>query len=86
MLKYPNGWLELQVIRSKDGLTLQQLSRLANVAVGHLSDLEQGKRQPTPAIVKRIALALNVPVSVLEPSPRDEDEIAHRVDVVRDAA
>lgn len=86
MLKYPNGWLELQVIRSKDGLTLQQLSRLANVAVGYLSDLEQGNRQPTAPIIKRIALAINVPVSVLEPSPRSEDEISHRVDVVRDAA
>ncbi|GAA2773543.1 helix-turn-helix transcriptional regulator [Saccharopolyspora taberi] len=86
MLKHPDGWLELQVIRSKDGLSLQALSRLTSVSVGHLSDLEQGKRQPTPPIIKRIALALNVPVSVLEPSPRDEDEISHRVDVARDAA
>ncbi|MGW1675963.1 helix-turn-helix domain-containing protein [Saccharopolyspora sp. NPDC002376] len=86
MLKYPHGWLELQVIRSKDGLSLQALARLANVSAGHLSDLEQGNRQPTAPLIKRIALALNVPVSVLEPSPRDEDEIACRVDVVRDAA
>lgn len=33
---------------------------------GHLSDLERGRREPTPAVLKKLAVALNVPVSVLE--------------------
>lgn len=63
----PSPWLALRVIRHKDGMTLPQLSILSKIAKGHLSDLENGKRQPTPQIIAALAEALNVPKAVLEP-------------------
>lgn len=37
------------------------------MSLGYLSDLEAGKRSPNPRIIKRLARALNVPMSMLEP-------------------
>jgi transcriptional regulator with XRE-family HTH domain len=59
-------WVELRVIREKDGHSLSSLAKAANVALGHLSDLENGKREPTAAVIKKLSRALNVPMSVLE--------------------
>lgn len=66
----PNPWLELRVIREKDGHTLSSLAKAADMSLGYLSDLEKGKRAPSAPITKRLAVALNVPVSVLE-KPRE---------------
>lgn len=60
-------WTELRVLREKDGQTLKQLSSASGIALGHLSDLENGKRRPTPAVIHKLATALNVPLSMLEP-------------------
>lgn len=68
----PKVWQELRVLREKDGQTLSELARRAGVALGHLSDLENGKRRPTPVVIRKLAKALNVPMSILEP-PRDVD-------------
>lgn len=59
-------WLELRVLREKDGHSLSSLARAADMSLGYLSDLENGKRRPSAAITKKLARALNVPVSVLE--------------------
>jgi transcriptional regulator with XRE-family HTH domain len=66
-------WTELRVIRTKDGHSLASLARAAvdpdtekPMSLGYLSDLENGKREPNPRIIKRLAQALNVPVSMLE--------------------
>lgn len=60
-------WIELQVLRRKDAMTLEQLSKAAGVALGHLSDLENGKRKPTARIIAKLAEAMNCPKSMLEP-------------------
>lgn len=71
-------WLELRVIREKDGHSLASLARAVKnaegkpMSLGYLSDLENGKREPSAAITKRLAQALNVPVSVLEKDRRIE--------------
>lgn len=62
-------WLELRVLRTKDGSSLSDLARQAGMSLGYLSDLEAGKRFPNPGVVKKLAVALKVPVSVLQ---RDE--------------
>lgn len=36
------------------------------MSLGYLSDLERGRRNPNPRIIKKLAVALNVPMSVLE--------------------
>ena len=70
--QHPKTWLELRVLRTKDGQSLSELARRSGVALGYLSDLEAGKRNPTPTVIRKLATALNVPMSVLEPrTPQD---------------
>lgn len=59
-------WDELRVTRTKDGQSLAELARTSGVSLGYLSDLEGGHRWPNPTQVKKLAKALNCPVSVLE--------------------
>lgn len=73
-------WLELQTLREKDGHTLTSLAKVCinpetgrPMSLGYLSDLESGKREPNPSITRRLAVALNVPLSVLEKDRRIED-------------
>lgn len=72
MTKTPDIWWELRVIREKDGHSLTSLARVAGMSLGYLSDLENGRRWPNAQMTKKLAVALNVPVSVLEkPRPID---------------
>lgn len=66
MTTTPSTWLELRVIRTKDGHSLSSLARAAGMSLGYLSDLENGKRHPSAAITKKLAETLKVPMSVLE--------------------
>lgn len=59
-------WDQLRVIRTKDGQSLAELSRTSGVSLGYLSDLENGHRWPNPTQVKKLAIALNCPMGVLE--------------------
>lgn len=61
-------WQELRVLREKDGHSLSSLAKATDppMSLGYLSDLENGKRNPSAAVTKKLARALNVPVSVLE--------------------
>lgn len=64
---HPHGvWTAFRVLRTKDGQSLTDIHRATGLSLGHLSDLENGRRLPTPQVLKKIARALNVPVSVLE--------------------
>ncbi len=51
----------LRELREKRGLSLRELSRLAKVATGYLSQVEREKRKPpTPAILKKLAPILEI--------------------------
>jgi transcriptional regulator with XRE-family HTH domain len=67
-------WIELRVLREKDGHSLSSLSRESGVSLGYLSDLENGKRRPSAPVIAKLARALNVPKSMLE--PRRDLEVA----------
>ena len=67
-------WTELRAIRTKDGTTLTDLHHKTGTSLSHLSDLENGRRLPTPQILKKLARALNVPVSVLERQRHTDSE------------
>lgn len=68
----PDIWWELRVIREKDGHTLTSLAKAADMSLGYLSDLENGRRWPNATMTKKLAVALNVPVSVLEKARRED--------------
>lgn len=65
--KQPYGvWTELRIARFKDGTDLTQLAAKSGLSLSYLSDLERGRRLPNPKVLKAVAQALNVPISVLE--------------------
>lgn len=59
-------WNELRVVRTKDGHSLTSLAKASGVSLGYLSDLEGGHRWPNSVQLKKIASALNCPISVIE--------------------
>lgn len=66
-------WLELRVLRERDGDTLTSLAKVAGISLSYMSDLENGRRWPNPRMTKKIADALQVPYSVLaKPRAREE--------------
>lgn len=76
MTNPPKTWLELRVIREKDGHSLTSLAKAAGMSLSYLSELESGNRQPNAQMTKKLAQALNVPVSVLEKHRRIDSEVA----------
>lgn len=73
MPKHLNTWVELRVLREKDGMTKTALSQTTGIALGYICDLENGRREPNAVVRKKIATALNVPVSMLEKRTQIED-------------
>lgn len=76
-------WHELRVIRTKDGTSLTALAAMCepSMSLSYLSDLERGRQLPSPDATRRLAAALNVPISVLERKRHvdsDGNEIALR--------
>lgn len=65
-------WIELRVLREKDGHTLSSLARHSGVSLSYLSQLESGVRKPSVAVIAKLAQSLNVPKSMIEPR-RDMD-------------
>lgn len=78
----PHGvWHELRVNRTKDGRSLTALAADAEMSLSYLSDLERGRQLPSADAVRKLAVALNVPISVLERERRvdaDGNDIALR--------
>jgi transcriptional regulator with XRE-family HTH domain len=53
----------LRVIRERSGLTQQALADLAGLKnASHLSNIEAGRRRPSPEVAKALADALKVPL------------------------
>jgi len=55
----------IRYYRQKSGLNQTQLARRANVNQGFLSEIERGKRKPSPSSLQAIAVALDVAPAVL---------------------
>ncbi len=56
----------LKALREKNGWTLQDLAKRAKASFVYISQLERGKRKnPSLAVLKRLAKALRVPVTEL---------------------
>lgn len=54
---------QLRVQRAEVGLTLRQLSARSNVALGYLSEIERGIKEPSSELIAAICRALDVPAS-----------------------
>ena len=56
----------VEYARRKAGLSKSELSRRMHVSLSLISQIESGDRNATPAMLLRLADALNCPVVVLE--------------------
>lgn len=62
----------LVAIRSKDGLSQLDLAGRADVSQSYLSELEKGRKADvSPAVARRLANALAVPLSAITLPPDD---------------
>jgi transcriptional regulator with XRE-family HTH domain len=52
--------------REQAGLTRTELARLCSVSLSLISEIESGTRNATPAMLNKLATALNCPRVVLE--------------------
>jgi transcriptional regulator with XRE-family HTH domain len=59
-------WVELREWRYAKGFSLSELARESTVSKSYLSDLENGRKNPSPRIVAKLAVALNVPLARIE--------------------
>lgn len=63
----------IRYYRQKAGLNQTSLARKAKVNQGYLSEIERGRRNPSPGSIKAIAIALDVPPAVLIGPGPDHD-------------
>ncbi len=63
----------IRYYRQQMGLTQTALARRANVNQGFLSEIERGKRKPSPSSLHAVAVALDVPPAVLIGEGPDHD-------------
>lgn len=72
--------------RRSAGLTQRQLAEMCGVTQPHISEIENGTRNATPAMLNKLAAALNCPRVILERKrePEAGASAADRVQRMRD--
>lgn len=65
--------ISLTVIRTLDGLSQTELARRAGCSQGYISMIEAGDCQPAPAMLRKIAEVLGVPLASLLSDPSNEE-------------
>jgi len=56
---------QLRNARKEQGATLRDISTKANVALGYLSEIERGQKEPSSELLSSICVALEISVSTL---------------------
>lgn len=67
----PINRFALTEFRLRSGYNKAQLARAVGISPAHMSDVEGGKRNPSPELIARFAGALKVPVPALLANPRE---------------
>src|SRR5690625_5545737 len=55
----------LRDVRQRQGRTLREVSSAAQVSLGYLSEVERGQKEASSELLSSIAVALNVPLSMV---------------------
>lgn len=69
----------VKVLREKDGQSATDFAKRLGISLSYLGDIERGDRsnlRRSPDLIKRIAEALNVPVSAVQERVGDDEEAA----------
>lgn len=74
--------LKLKNLRLDRGLTIDQLADLSGISRGHISLLENGKRQPSADALQTLATSLRVRVTDMIDEGRLEPDLATLINVL----
>jgi len=55
----------LRLIRKAQGITLEELGRIASLGYKHIADLERGEKAPSFEAIEKLAKALKIPLHEL---------------------
>jgi transcriptional regulator with XRE-family HTH domain len=66
----------IKMCRTRRGLSQEKLAKSAACSVSYLSLLENNQRDPTLSTIKKISVALNVPIGILFFLSADRDDIS----------
>ena len=69
-------------LRLQQGLTLESLSKIANLSRGYLSKIERAKDAPRLSTLQKIANALDVELNIFF-EDRKEDSETHNIDIMK---
>ena len=58
--KRPKGAVYLRGIRTRENMSQKQLAKIANIPISNVSKYENGSRQMTPSIARKLAKVLGV--------------------------
>jgi transcriptional regulator with XRE-family HTH domain len=70
----------LRIIRQAKGLKIGVVAKAAAVSTPFLSLIERGQREPSMAVLRRLAVALGVPVEAIFMAALPEGEKMHTTD------
>ena len=76
---------KIRALREKNNLKLSQLGNKARISLTNLSEIERGKLSPPVENIRKIANALNVPISLLLTESRNSDLVAEKIKIARKA-
>lgn len=55
----------LRELRREKGITLRELSKKSNVALGYISDIERGKKDPSSVVIQSLANGIGMSAAAL---------------------
>lgn len=55
----------LRELRREKGITLRQLSKKSNVALGYISDIERGRKDPSSVVIQSLANGIGMSAAAL---------------------
>ena len=61
----------LKALRERTGISATALAAAVGIGKSHMSNIEAGRRTPSPAVAKAIAAELRVPVSAILATPTE---------------
>lgn len=61
----------LSELRERSGLTKSEFARALQVGPPHVTDIESGRRHPSPDLARRMAAVLKVPLAAILANPEN---------------
>jgi transcriptional regulator with XRE-family HTH domain len=64
-------------VNRRTPLTLEELAKITHYSVGHLSEVERGRKGPSDRLLSELAIVYGVPIEKLRKLYREVEKDAH---------